>query len=173
MHNHKSAIEAWSLNTTPECCCQNWQKFRSAALNPDSDHWVLSGSLLTDLLLPDVAVLAQGSLQTRFSLNNGISSAASIVAFSIGADTTDYLPFPRTKSMTWATTFGQHTLHISPTTLHAPPSNTSNNSSKAPSSTVRTNTLHPCELSALASTTRPSNAPFFGSRCFWPSACNS
>ena len=63
--NHKSAIEAWSLNTTPECCCQNWQKFRSAAPNPDSDHWVLSGSLLTDLLPPDVAVLAEGSLQDK------------------------------------------------------------------------------------------------------------
>ena len=63
--NHKSAIEAWSLNTTPTCCCQGWHKFRSAALNPDSDHWVLSGSLLTDLLPPDVAVLAEGSLQNK------------------------------------------------------------------------------------------------------------
>ena len=42
--NHKSAIESWSTTTTPTCCCQNWHTFKSAALNPDSDHWVLSGT---------------------------------------------------------------------------------------------------------------------------------
>ena len=41
--NHKSAIESWSLAQTPQCCCANWSTFRSAALNPSSDHWVLSG----------------------------------------------------------------------------------------------------------------------------------
>ena len=53
--NHKSAIETWSLDTTPTCCCQGWHKFRSLAY-----HW-----LLTDLLPPDVAVLAEGSLQNK------------------------------------------------------------------------------------------------------------
>ena len=41
----KSAIESWSTGTTPTCCCQSWHTFKHAALNPDSAHWVLSGSL--------------------------------------------------------------------------------------------------------------------------------
>ena len=63
--NHKSAIESWSLGTTPTCCCQGWRQFQPAAPNPDSDHWVLSGSLLTGMLPSDVAVLAEGSLQNK------------------------------------------------------------------------------------------------------------
>ena len=63
--NHKSAIESWSLSQTPQCCCANWSTFRSAALNPSSDHWVLSGSALTSLLPTAVAVLAEGSLRNK------------------------------------------------------------------------------------------------------------
>ena len=152
--NHKSAIEAWSLNTTPKCCCQAWHKFRSAALNPDSDHWVLSGSLLTDLLPPEVAVLAEYPFKTRFSLNNGTSSASSIVASSAGANSTAYLPFQSTKFRTLASTYGPHTPHSSPTISLVLPFNTLNNCSKGRSSIARTNVPHPCEFSVLASTAR-------------------
>ena len=61
----KSAIESWSLGQPPRCCCTQWSRYRSAALNSTSDHWVLSGSLLTHLLPADVAVLAEGSLQNK------------------------------------------------------------------------------------------------------------
>ena len=63
--NHKAAIESWSPDHKPQCCCAHWSAFRSAALNPSSDHWVLSGSSLTPLLPPSVAVLAEGSLQNK------------------------------------------------------------------------------------------------------------
>ena len=63
--NHKSAIESWSLDKHPRCCCDTWSQYKSAALNPNSDHWVLSGSLLTNFLPDDVAVLAEGSLQNK------------------------------------------------------------------------------------------------------------
>ena len=60
--NHKSAIESWSPSQTPQCCCANWSTFRSAALNPSSDHWVLSGSALTPLLPTAVAVSPEQGL---------------------------------------------------------------------------------------------------------------
>ena len=63
--NHKSTVEPWSLDQTPQCCCATWSKYRSAALNSSSEHWVLSGSLLSHLLPADVAVLAEGSLQNK------------------------------------------------------------------------------------------------------------
>ena len=134
--NHKSAIETWSLDTTPTCCCQGWHKFRSAALNPGSDHWVLSGSLLTDLLPPDVAVLAEGSLQNKVFpqkreflrillaiLNwckfNGLPSIPKHQIQDLGTHT--------------------HTPHTSQTISLVPPFNTLNNCSKGQSSIVKTN----------------------------------
>ena len=63
--HHKSAIESWSAAATPTCCCRSWHTFKGTALNPDSDHWVLSGSLLASTLPPEVALLAEGSLQNK------------------------------------------------------------------------------------------------------------
>ena len=63
--NHKQAINDWSTTDPPICCCKEWQKYKSAALNPDDEHWVLSGSLLHSLLTPSLAVIAEGSLSNK------------------------------------------------------------------------------------------------------------
>ena len=63
--NHKQAIEDWSTTNQAVCCCKSWSHYRSAALNPSDPHWVLSGSLLSSLLPPDLAVIAEGSLSNK------------------------------------------------------------------------------------------------------------
>ena len=63
--NHKQAIIDWSTNNPPVCCCQSWSTYKAAALNPQEDHWVLSGSLLHSLLPPSLAVIAEGSLSNK------------------------------------------------------------------------------------------------------------
>ena len=63
--NHKQAIIDWSTNNPPVCCCKSWSKYKAAALNPQEDHWVLSGSLLQSLLPPSLAVIAEGSLSNK------------------------------------------------------------------------------------------------------------
>ena len=63
--NHKQAIIDWSTNNPPVCCCKSWSKYKAAALNPQEDHWVLSGSLLHSLLPPSLAVIAEGSLSNK------------------------------------------------------------------------------------------------------------
>ena len=88
--NHKSAIEPWSMDDPPSCCCTAWSQFRSAALNPTSAHWVLSGSLLTDLLPPDVAVLAEGSLQNNVFPQK--REYLHLLQRGIGASSTAFLP---------------------------------------------------------------------------------
>ena len=63
--NHKQAIADWSTSNPPTCCCKSWSQYKSAALNPTDDHWVLSGSLLHSLLPPSLAVIAEGSLSNK------------------------------------------------------------------------------------------------------------
>ena len=63
--NHKQAINDWSTTNPPVCCCKNLSKYKPAALNPQDDHWVLSGSLLHSLLPSSLAVLAEGSLSNK------------------------------------------------------------------------------------------------------------
>ena len=63
--NHKQAIVDWSTSNPASCCCKSWSSYKSAALNPSADHWVLSGSLLHSTLPPDLAVVAEGSLSNK------------------------------------------------------------------------------------------------------------
>ena len=63
--NHKQAIEDWSTSNPAICCCKSWSDYKTAALNPSDPHWVLSGSLLHSLLLPELAVIAEGSLSNK------------------------------------------------------------------------------------------------------------
>ena len=63
--NHKQTIADWSTSNPPICCCKVWTTYKSAALNPTGDHWVLSGSLLHSLLPPALAVIAEGSLSNK------------------------------------------------------------------------------------------------------------
>ena len=63
--NHKQAINDWSTTNSPICCCKDWSKYKTAALNPQDDHWVLSGSLLHSLLPSSLAVIAEGSLSNK------------------------------------------------------------------------------------------------------------
>ena len=63
--NRKQAILDWSSGEPPQCCCKQWSKYRAAAMNPEKDHWVLAGSLLSTLLPTDMGVLAEGSLLNK------------------------------------------------------------------------------------------------------------
>ena len=63
--NHKPAINDWSTTNPPICCCKDWSTYKTAALNPNDEHWVLSGSLLHSLLPPSLAVIAEGSLSNK------------------------------------------------------------------------------------------------------------
>ena len=63
--NHKQAINDWSTTNPPICCCKDWSTYKTAALNPNDDHWVLSGSLLHSVLPPSLAVIAEGSLSNK------------------------------------------------------------------------------------------------------------
>ena len=63
--NHKQAIGDWSTSNPAICCCKSWSSYKSAALNPSADHWVLSGSLLHSALPPELAVVAEGSLSNK------------------------------------------------------------------------------------------------------------
>ena len=63
--NHKQAIEDWPTSNPAICCCKSWSDYKKAALNPSDPHWVLSGSLLHSLLLPELAVIAEGSLSNK------------------------------------------------------------------------------------------------------------
>ena len=63
--NHKQAIEDWSMSNPAICCCKSWSDYKTAALNPSEPHWVLSGFLLHSLLLPELAVIAEGSLSNK------------------------------------------------------------------------------------------------------------
>ena len=63
--NHKHAISQWSTDLSVTCGCKHWSKYKKAALNPSDPHWVLSGSLLHDLLPADLAVIAEGSLLNK------------------------------------------------------------------------------------------------------------
>ena len=66
--NHKQAVTTWSTTAQAECRCKNWSGYKTAVLNPSDPHWVLSRSLLTDLLPPELAVIAEGSLLNKVSL---------------------------------------------------------------------------------------------------------
>ena len=63
--NHKQAIVDWSTSNPAICCCKSWSSYKSAALNPSADHWVLSGSLLHSALPPELAVVEEGSLSHK------------------------------------------------------------------------------------------------------------
>ena len=63
--NHKQSIIDWSTDNPPVCCCKSWSTYKAAVLNPQEDHWVLSGSLLSSLLPPSLAVIAEGSLSNK------------------------------------------------------------------------------------------------------------
>ena len=65
--NHKHAVTEWATGMTPVCCCQTWAPFKKACLNPGAKHWILSlsGTLLADLLPPEQAVVAEGSLSNK------------------------------------------------------------------------------------------------------------
>ena len=63
--NHKQAITAWSSGQEASCCCKQWLKFKTAALNPSDPYWVLAGSLLHSLLPADLAVIGEGSLLNK------------------------------------------------------------------------------------------------------------
>ena len=64
--NHKPAISQWPTNPSTQCCCcKRWSQYKKAAINPSDSHWVLSGSLLTDLLPADLSVIAEGNLLNK------------------------------------------------------------------------------------------------------------
>lgn len=57
-----------SLNgpqTPPHAAAKTGPNTKKAALNPSDPHWVLSGSLLTDLLIADLSVIAEGPLLNK------------------------------------------------------------------------------------------------------------
>ena len=62
---HKQAVTIWSTTAQAECLCKNRPGYKTAVLNPSDPHWVLSGSLLTDLLPPELAVIAEDSLLNK------------------------------------------------------------------------------------------------------------
>jgi len=49
----------------PHVVANTWSKYKNASLNPSDSHWVLSGSLLTQHLPEDMAVIAEGSLLNK------------------------------------------------------------------------------------------------------------
>ena len=63
--NYKQAIADRSTSNPPTCCCKDWLQYKSAALNPNNNYWVLSGSLLHSFLPPALAVIAEGSLSNK------------------------------------------------------------------------------------------------------------
>ena len=63
--NHKQAAIDWSTGHSANCCCKNWTSFKTAALNPSEQRWVLAGSLLHSLLPDDLAVIAEGPLLNK------------------------------------------------------------------------------------------------------------
>ena len=71
------------------CCCKGWHKYKRAALNPESNHWVFSGSLLGDEISPELPVLAEGSLQTKSFPQNKTSYRCYYEVFNDGAKKTD------------------------------------------------------------------------------------
>ena len=145
--NHKSAIESWSLNDPPTCCCTDWSKFRSAALNPASGPWVLSGSLLTDLL-------AEG-----FSSKQGLPPKTGIPS----PTSTRHSPMVQVQ---WSSIHSKHQIqdlgftlwssHTSHLTNHITRSSIQKLEHLFPGavSTAKTNRLHPSEFSARVCTTR-------------------
>ena len=74
--NHKQAIVDWSQDPMATCCCTNWSKYKTASLNPSDSHWVLSGSLLSQHLPEEMAVIPEGSLLNKVfpSMKDYISS---------------------------------------------------------------------------------------------------
>ena len=88
------------------CCCQRWNKYKKAVLNPQSPHWVLSGSLLGDTVPPDLNVLAEVSLQ-----NNAFNLFSE--ASNDGVKTMDCHPFENANASSWDKTFGLPTPPIS------------------------------------------------------------
>ena len=137
---------------------QYWSAFRSAALNPSSDHWVLSGSSLTPLLPPSVAVLAEGSLKNKvFPQKREFPFFKR--ASSSGADKTASHPCPNRRSRRWALSCGLPTWPTSPITSPDPPFNNWSNFSLVRCSTVKISTPLLFESSVRAYTIRPLTKP--------------
>ena len=63
--NHGQAATDWATGLSPVCCCKTWTPFKKACLNPGAEHWILAGNLLGDLLPPEQAVIAEGSLLNK------------------------------------------------------------------------------------------------------------
>eukprot|EP00435_Cladocopium_sp_Y103_P016270 s5559_g4.t1 len=63
--NHKLAMTDWSLGNTPPCCCKDWTTYKSACLNANDAHWVLSGALLAPLVPEPLRPLCSGSLLNK------------------------------------------------------------------------------------------------------------
>jgi len=63
--NHEQAVTDWATGLSPVCCCKTWTPFKKTCLNPGAEHWILAGNLLGDLLPPEQAVIAEGSLLNK------------------------------------------------------------------------------------------------------------
>ena len=76
--NHKPAINDWSTTNPPICCCKNWLTYKKAALNPNDEHWVLSGSLLQSFLAATIPCSDRGRIivQQGVSIKKGVSQPA-------------------------------------------------------------------------------------------------
>ena len=166
--NHKAAIESWSLDHHPQSCCANWSAFRSAALNPSSDHWVLSGSSLTPLLPPSVAVVAEGSLQNKvFPQKREFLSLLQRGILQWCRQ--NGLPsMPKSSIQRWVPSCGHPICPISPTTSPALPSNNWSNSSLARCSIVNISTPLLFESFARAYIIRPLKKTFLDPEVFVP-----
>ena len=140
--NHKQAIGDWSTSNPPICCCKDWKQYKSAALNPSDDHWVLSGSLLHSFLPPALAVIAEGSLSTKSSRPRKIASTSSTPASRLGQNAMAFLRCRHPLSQNLAITSGRNTANISPIISPNRPSTNFNLPSKALSFTVKTS-MHP------------------------------
>jgi hypothetical protein len=73
---------------------QELVRCKKAALNPEDPHWVLSGSPLTGLLSPELAVIAEGSLLNKVFPPRRITKPLSLMVFALGPREMVFHPSP-------------------------------------------------------------------------------
>eukprot|EP00435_Cladocopium_sp_Y103_P052640 s290_g16.t1 len=120
--NHKAAMTDWSMGTTPTCCCQHWQAYRSASLNPQRSHWVLSGALLVSLLPETLRPLCSGSLLNKVFPSKRDYGRQMSQSFRLWARTNGLPSIPTARfqeliDTLWSQHKAQLTSHLTKTTI--------------------------------------------------------
>ena len=103
--NHKHTIQEWSQGTAPSCCCQTWQPYRSACLNP-SEYRVLSGSLFASML--PAGTLTEGTLMNKVFPSKKESCRCSSLASTNGLAPMAFPPWRRRPSVVVVSTCWSH-----------------------------------------------------------------